>query len=404
MIPPFTIHQSPVTSHHFLLLLFLLCVGCAPKTAESPPTPFPQAAAPVLSTYTPTPFSATPQPGTTPQPGLPPNALLVIPTPVGTGISPSQAQQLFVPDAGPQGQTNWRPPTYPVPLAIHPDDHYWLIRPIPANGRNYDLEWYPYGNDVLVGDLAPYRIHHGLDFPNDSGTPVLAAGGGTVIYAGPLPSPRDGVNYYGNTVIIQHDWTWLGKPVYTLYAHTLELFVEAGQHVEQGQLIAGVGSSGEVTGPHLHFEVRVGENHYNEVRNPLLWLSPFEGYGTLAGQFADRQGRLIPGALVTVETADGTVVRTQRTYYSPVKSDEVWQENFVFGDMPVGEYVLLLDVNGIIYRREVTVKPAQTNFVITATEFEFIPTLTPIPSPTPQATPTGQPEGEETAVIQEPTP
>lgn len=308
--------------------------------------------------------------------------LFLVPTPAGVGISPNQAKQFYVPDAGPTGQTGWQPPTYPVPLAIHPDDHYWLIRPLASNVRNYGLEWYPFGNDVLAPDLAPYRVHHGLDFPNPVGTPVLAAGSGRVIYAGPLPSPRDGVNYYGNTVIIEHDWQWLGKPVFTLYAHTLELFVAAGDDVQQGQLIAGVGSSGEVTGSHLHFEVRVGENHYNEVRNPVLWLSPYEGYGTLAGQFADRLGRLIPGALVTVEQEE-QVLRTQQTYLPPVKSDEVWQENFVIGDLPAGVYTLKVVINGILYRREVTVLPGQTAFVQITTEFEFVPTPTPLPSPTP---------------------
>ncbi|MCP4420201.1 MAG: M23 family metallopeptidase, partial [Chloroflexi bacterium] len=146
----------------------------------------------------------------------------IVPTPSGAGIRPQEAEQLWVPNAGLEPPEGWRPPPYDVPLSFHYDDHYWLARPLPSGSRNYDLEWYPYGNDVQKAGIPSYRIHHGLDFPNETGTPVLAAGGGTVVHAGLLTSPRNGVNYYGNTVVILHDWQWQGKEVYTLYAHTLE--------------------------------------------------------------------------------------------------------------------------------------------------------------------------------------
>ena len=309
-------------------------------------------------------------------------------TPEGTGISPSQAEQRFVPDSGPAAETTLRPPPLPVPLSLHPDDHYWLLRPIPSGKRNFDLEWYPYGTDVLLPDQPPYRIHHGLDFPNEQGTPVLAAGSGTVIHAGPFPSPRNGVNYYGNTVVIRHDWQWQGQDVYTLYAHTLELFVEVGDYVAQGQLIAGVGSSGEVTSSHLHLEVRVGNNNYNNTQNPTLWLAPFEGYGTLAGRFVDRNGRFITDATLILTRDDGTSPpRRQRTYSPNMPNDAVWQENFVMGDLPAGRYTLLLTVNDINYRRRVEILPGRTSFELISTQFSFsptaTPTITPLPSPTP---------------------
>ena len=247
----------------------------------------------------------------TPTPGVTPTTTPVGPTstatvtrwpttsPLGTAIRPADAQLLRPPELPPDAaNADWRPPPLPVPLSIHPDDHYWLIRPIPSGKRNYDLEWYPFGNDVLVPSLYPYRIHHGLDFPNETGTPILAAASGTVIHAGPLPSNQDGFNYYGNTVIVEHDWQWQGQPVYTLYAHALQLFVAVDDRVEQGQLLAGVGESGEVSGPHLHFEVRVGENNYFAVRNPMLWIAPYEGWGTLAGRLVDRReisAPLLPG-------------------------------------------------------------------------------------------------------------
>ncbi|MEJ2748262.1 MAG: peptidoglycan DD-metalloendopeptidase family protein, partial [Anaerolineae bacterium] len=318
-------------------------------------------------------------------------ATLLPPTPEGSGVKPGQVQQYFVRDAGPSAPAELRPPPYEVPLSIHPDDHYWLQRPLPSNRRTYDLEWYPFGNDVQVPELRPYRIHHGIDFPNPTGTTIVAAASGTVIHAGPLPSPRNGVNYYGNTVVIQHDFQWQGRDVFTLYAHTLELFVQEGDHVEQGQLIAGVGQSGEVTDSHLHFEVRVGTNNYNDARNPALWLAPYEGYGTLAGRLVDKRGQLIPDASIVVEPVNvQTEVRKQQTYSLVVKSDPVWRENFVVGDLPAGDYLLLVTVVGgndsVAYRREVTIKPGQTNFEVIATQFEFVPTATPPPTPTIEAT------------------
>ncbi|WP_420642385.1 M23 family metallopeptidase [Candidatus Leptofilum sp.] len=312
-----------------------------------------------------------------------------VPTPVGIGIRPGDAEQLWVPDAGPEPPEGWRPPPYAVPLSLHYDDHYWLARPLPSGSRNFDLEWYPFGNDVQLPELPSYRIHHGIDFPNDTGTPILAASSGTVVHAGALPSPRNGVNYYGNTVVIQHDWQWQGQDVFTLYAHTLELFVQEGDFVQQGQLIAGVGSSGEVSGPHLHFEVRVSENNYGSTRNPALWLAPFEGWGTLAGRFVDKNSQMISSASLTLLPLDvDTAVRKQQTYYPTVRSDEVWRENFVFGDLPAGRYRLTIDANdGLhIYEREVEIFPGQTSFEIISTNFEFVPTPTPVPPATPEAT------------------
>lgn len=372
-----------------MLLFFLLLVGCTPTDA-APPTLLPVAAAPDLLTATPTTLEPVLRDGGTGGVILfGATATLLPPTPEGSGIKPGQAQQNFVRDAGPSVPAELRPPPYDVPLSINPDDHYWLQRPLPSNRRTYDLEWYPFGNDVLVPELAPYRIHHGIDFPNPTGTTIVAAASGTVIYAGPLPSPRNGVNYYGNTVVIQHDWQWQGLDVFTLYAHTLELFVQAGDHVEQGQLIAGVGRSGEVTDSHLHFEVRLGTNNYNDARNPALWLAPYEGWGTLAGRLVDRRGELIPGASVVLTPVNvDAPVRKQLTYDLVVKSDPVWRENFVVGDLPAGDYILDVTVTGLFdlvtYRREVTIKPGQTSFEVIATEFEFIPTPTPEPTMTPE--------------------
>jgi murein DD-endopeptidase MepM/ murein hydrolase activator NlpD len=108
----------------------------------------------------------------------------------------------------------------------------------------------PYGmrNHPIV---RKRKMHTGMDIAAKSGTPIVAAAGGVVYKSG-----RQGG--YGNTVIIDH-----GGGMMTLYAHCSRLYVKAGQIVEQGEKIAAVGSTGMSTGPHLHFEVRIGGKHTN---------------------------------------------------------------------------------------------------------------------------------------------
>jgi murein DD-endopeptidase MepM/ murein hydrolase activator NlpD len=93
------------------------------------------------------------------------------------------------------------------------------------------------------------KQHNGIDFAANSGTPIYAAESGTVIVA-------QSMSGYGNTVIIDH-----GNGLWTLYAHirTGGILVKAGEEVKKGQKIAEVGNTGNSTGPHLHFEVRLNE-------------------------------------------------------------------------------------------------------------------------------------------------
>lgn len=93
--------------------------------------------------------------------------------------------------------------------------------------------------------------HTGLDLATASGTPVAAAASGTVTFSGYKGS-------YGNLVVITH-----ANGVQTYYGHCSKLYVTAGQSVSQGQTISAVGSTGNSTGPHLHFEVRVDGVAYN---------------------------------------------------------------------------------------------------------------------------------------------
>ena len=94
--------------------------------------------------------------------------------------------------------------------------------------------------------LNTIRAHRGVDYAAPAGTPVRAAGDGTVTF-------RDSRNGYGNTVELQH-----GGRITTLYAHLSRFAdIRVGNGVKQGQTIGYVGQTGLATGPHLHYEYRV---------------------------------------------------------------------------------------------------------------------------------------------------
>lgn len=100
------------------------------------------------------------------------------------------------------------------------------------------------------------RMHQGLDQGASSGATIGAAKAGTVIFAGLQGG-------YGNLVLIDHGG------VVTAYAHLSSMAISSGQSVSQGQTIGNVGSTGNSTGPHLHFETRVN----GAAVNPRQYLS-----------------------------------------------------------------------------------------------------------------------------------
>ena len=96
------------------------------------------------------------------------------------------------------------------------------------------------------------HFHTGIDLAVPLGTPVFAAADGVVVLARPMTDATGALVGYGNYIIIQHD-----AGLKTLYGHLLAIGVKEGDQVKRGQLIGLVGSTGNSTGPHTHFEVRI---------------------------------------------------------------------------------------------------------------------------------------------------
>lgn len=271
-------------------------------------------------------------------------------------------------------------PTPPNLRYTSPDEHYWFWRPIHEGETNWTDKVYPYGS-TRGGTLRP---HHGVEFDVPNGSDVIAAADGTVRFAGSDDSQIWGseTNFYGNLVMIEHDAQLNGQPVFTVYGHLSELLVEEGQHVFMQQLIAKSGASGVADGAHLHFEVRVGGDSYNDTRNPLLWLYPFPDRGVVVGRVLNPAGELLPEVTITLSPIDGSNRSHTATSYAAegnLNSDPLWQENFAIDDVGAGSYKAAVQIGEVRVTQEITVQPYRTTFV------QLV--INPPPTPTPEATP-----------------
>jgi murein DD-endopeptidase MepM/ murein hydrolase activator NlpD len=162
-------------------------------------------------------------------------------------------------------------PTTLDPDVTGPEDKQWMQLALPASTERlwqgeFSLPVMPVFAECYSSRFGSRRsyngseysyFHTGLDYCGQIGDPIYAAAPGVVVFAGPL-------TVRGNATMIDHGWG-----VYTAYMHQSEILVEVGDHVEQGQLIGKVGNTGRVQGPHLHFEILVGDVQVD----PLEWLS-----------------------------------------------------------------------------------------------------------------------------------
>jgi len=122
-------------------------------------------------------------------------------------------------------------------------------KPFPVPKYEGKYRW-PMDAGIVSSDFGPRwgKQHQGIDIAADTGVPIHASAAGEVIYS------DNHITGYGNVVILRHD-----QDTTTTYAHNKALKVKLGQKVAAGQLVALLGSTGHSTGPHLHFEIRVGD-------------------------------------------------------------------------------------------------------------------------------------------------
>lgn len=250
-----------------------------------------------------------------------------------------------------------------------PSDHYWLERPIAPNGNDRVARFYAYASRMD----GTYPVHRGVEFVNDLETPALAVAPGTVIVAGDDSNRVYGArtDFYGKLVILELDRRYDGESVYVLYGHLSQVDVEVDQHVETGERIGLVGMTGVAEGPHIHFEVRYGENDYDKTVNPELWLIPKEDEGTLAGQVLSPSGEPLPEVLLILyrATQPDNPIRETMTYPDKeVNPDPLWNENFAMGDLEAGEWLVELYHNGQIYTERVSVEAGATTWLTIRTQ------------------------------------
>lgn len=320
--------------------------------------------------------------------GLPePTATLVAPSPqaaidvatprpsaVATVAAPASPTSAFT--ATPTAETATTPfdettdptatpaPTFtpPPPPPLLEGEQLWLQRPVPVSGPAWTDKAYPYGS-TRGGRLRP---HTGVEFVVPSGTPVLAVSSGTVVFAGNDAAVAYGpqVDFYGNLVILQLDSSD-ATPLFALYGHLSEVSVAAGQQVARGVVLGLSGASGVADGPHLHFEVRVGENTYTSTHNPLLWLEPLPQTGIVAGRIVDPGGQILYEAPIALARADAPAPYTATTSYAvgEPNSDSTLGENFVVDDVVPGFYQAIVDAGSRQIKSELWVYPGRVNWI-----------------------------------------
>ena len=245
--------------------------------------------------------------------------------------------------------------------------HTWFRRPISLDDQAYIDQTYRFGS-TMGGNFQP---HQGVEFNNPDGTSVHAIGNGVVIYSGPAEAGA-------NTVAIRHDRKLGGQFIFSVYYHNSRLLARVGQHVKAGDIIAQVGNTGRATNDHLHLEVHVAPTTdsskivHPDVRyppfntNPELWIEPLSGTGLVAGQVWEANGQPVQQAriygLVKAEPRE-TPFSFIETYGPRNHSDPVYHEHFAISDVPLGEYVLGVEIEGKRVYRRVRVEPRKLTWV-----------------------------------------
>ena len=262
-------------------------------------------------------------------------------------------------------------PTVAREARVEPLKHTWFRRPISLDDQPYIDQTYRFGS-TMGGNFQP---HQGVEFNNPDGTPVHAIGDGEVVWAG--PAERGAL-----TVAIRHSRRLKAdgqqRFLFSVYYHNSKLLVSVGQRVNVGHVIALVGNTGRATNDHLHLEVHAAPTDSvryivdPEVRyppfntNPELWIEPLPGTGLVAGQVWGANGQPVQQAriygLVKPQPQE-TPFSFIETYGPRNHSDPVYHEHFAISDVPPGEYVLGVEIEGKRVYRRVRVEPRKLTWV-----------------------------------------
>ena len=328
--------------------LFVSCTGAATLEAESTPTATQRSTSTTTATLSPTP---------TPWP-------TEWPTLAAATLAPYPLSRFETDLEDAEDDSEWRLANFAAPLALNPHDHFYFTPPVLATDWRYDVPSGRYGELQSPTGLGG---HTGTDYPVDAGTPVLAAGSGQVLFTdyGLLYPDRRGEDPYGLAILIRHDFGFEGQRLFSVYAHLSETLVEYGAYVEAGDVIGLSGNSGQSTGPHLHFEVRLAENTLYHTLNPELWLSPGQDRGLIAGRITDTFGRPLYARLVEVRNLDSGRRYDAYSYATAISigQDPYYGENFVLGDLPAGRYEIAISYLYAWRRIEVEVRPGTVTFL-----------------------------------------
>lgn len=235
-----------------------------------------------------------------------------------------------------------------------------FLRPILPPGDDSIDPTYPYAST----QGGKRDAHHGVEFQNAFGTPVHAAGDGTVVFADADKTVRFSpwTNFYGNVIVIRH-----AGEMYTLYAHLSEILVKAGDEIRAGDEIGRVGATGGATGSHLHFEVRVGGDYadYFSTENPELWLFPKQGTGAISITLKTPRQTNYEHPLVVTRLADGSD-DVLSTYYlkSYAGGFEHSAEDAALTDLPAGRYKIALNDSAGLHERVVLVEAGRLTEIV----------------------------------------
>jgi murein DD-endopeptidase MepM/ murein hydrolase activator NlpD len=301
--------------------------------------------------------------------GIPPTSETDIPNPQSTpsistieDVDGDPLPTMVFPTPTVMPDEKWSPPLSSMPLALSQYDHFYLSRPIAVDSVNWPMPQYLYGYE----DSETDNPHSGLDYDAPLHTPILAAASGKVVFAGYGLALGKGNSSdpYGLAVVIRHDFSYSGYSILTVYSHMEKVLVSAGDFVKEGTKIGLVGMTGNTSGPHVHFEVRLEKDNIYYVQNPELWVMPNIDYGVFVGKFTNDYGQYLLSKKITIEALSSGKKWNIYTYAAlDVPNDPNYQENVTLGDLPAGKYRVTFLNNYEYFTYDFSISPGAITYV-----------------------------------------